>query len=275
MNVPINDELIEQLKLSKGQQLVTIIELEQIAQLLTDKNAKALVINGSCYIVFAEIINVEFCIPSVNKRSALNFIPNGKLEFINTNKMKSSYTSFLLRELWQGKTFWARLRRSLSLLAPLALLNIFIYLFAGTAGIKDVLSGILAAVSIYIAIFSLFTTSADYLARKRLNLFESGQLGYYFAVDKHITKTGVYTIITSILCLITTSSYDPNKNEVLHWGGLADTTVWIGLNLCFLGVYLTLRSIVEFYVNRPANFIMSDLKQDSFSEYRKKNEDQP
>jgi len=273
MNVPINQELVEQLKDSKGQQRVDINELQQIAQLLNDVNAKALIVDGNCYVVFAEIINVEFCLQGISRRSELNFIPDQKLEFIDTNRMRGSYLSFLINEVWQGNKVAAKLLRMSSLLMPLAALNAVIYFFAGTSGLKDVFSGILAAVSIFVAIFSLFTTSADYLSRKRLSLFESGQLGYYFSVDKHITKTGVYAIIISILCLIATSGYDPNKTVPLQWGAPTDTVIWIGLNLCFLGVYITLRSIVEFYVNRPANFIMSDLKQDSFLAYREKNDE--
>lgn len=269
MDIPINKKLIDELKQSKGFLEVSITDLQTIHKLLSDKRAKVIVINRESFVVMAELINIQFQVRGVFKREAFNFIDTDGLSYVNADDNKFGFSRFILDEFFQGAGWQEKLKRSLVTISPLVLLNIVAYYFAAEGSIKDVIAGLLTAISIFVAIFSLFTTSHDYLLRKRLSLFEKGKLGYYFSIDSHITKTGVYTILLSILMLIASSSLVAEESGSLYNLHTQNVIVIIGLNLCFLGVYITLRSIVEFYIKRPARFILGDLKQESIDSYRR------
>lgn len=268
MDLPINQALIDELKESRGFQPVALEDAKHIYGLLSDKRAKVIIIGRDSYVVFAELSQIEFKVKSVFDRKSFDFISESGAKIVVANEANYSYFRFIVNEFLQGKRWYNRLWRLTTTITPLLLLNVIGYYFADTGGMKDVVSGILAAVSVFVAIFSLFTTSHEYLLRKRLSLFEKGKLGYYFRVDQHITRTGIYTILIAIFTLLICTGFDPDAASTLYEAYTRNIATVIGLNLSFLGVYLTLRTIIEFYVKRPAKFIMGDLKRESFAVYR-------
>lgn len=266
MKLAINKNLIESLKQASGQTNLTLSELEQLSDNLDNKNCKIIVMNSSCFVVFQDLINVEFVVEDYEEVSQLQFLDQSSLTLIEASGKNVNYLQFVLGELLQGKTNVERLKRLLSTLVPLAVLNMLGFFYASEHGIRDIFTGLLTAASIFVAIFSLFVTSNDYITRKKIELFESGQLDYYFNIDKHITRTGIYAILLSLFGLVVSSAYDANRQ--LYTLEIQHLIVIALLNLIFLAVYFILRSMVEFYIIRPGKFIMSDLKSDSFKRYR-------
>lgn len=269
MKLPIDKKFIETLRGSKGQLKVSLSEVEKIYRLLESNRCRAIIMDKKCFLVFDEIINVELAVEDYRRQKDLSFIESKHLEIINTTGADKGYFAFLLNEAFQGKGILARLRRFAGLVIPLAGLNILGYLYGDSAAIGDVFTGLLAAVSIFIAIFSLFVTSHDYMTRKKVTLFESGQLNYYFSVDKHVTRTGIIAIVLSVYGLILTSG---EGTGALYTANIQNILIILTLNLTFVLVYIILRSMVEFYIIRPGKFIMADMKVQSLRDYRKSKE---
>jgi len=124
---------------------------------------------------------------------------------------------------------------------------------------------LLTAVSIFVAIFSLFTISHEYMERKKLQLFENGKLAYYFSVDKLIAELGVCAILISIFVNLiigeSSSRFLEIKNSPIKW------VLLLSINLSFFFTFIVLRSIIEFYIHRPAMYIMGDLKRESLEDF--------
>lgn len=269
MKVSIDKNFIETLRGSKGQLKVSLQEVEKIYRLLESNCCRAIIIDKMCFLVFDEIIDVELAVEDYHRQKDLSFIESKHLEIINTTSTDKGYFAFLLNEAFQGKGSFARLRRFVGLILPLAGLNILGYLYGDASEIGDVFTGLLAAVSIFIAVFSLFVTSHDYMTRKKVHLFESGQLNYYFSIDKYVTKTGVIAIILSVYGLVLTSGDDTGS---LYTTDTQNILIILALNLTFVLVYIILRSMIEFYIIRPGRFIMADMKTQSLRNYRKSKE---
>jgi len=270
MNISIDQELVNSLKKTSGFQDISLVEFQEIHRLLTDKRTKVIVIGKDSYIVFAELLKIQFRIKNISNKDNFEFIDDSLLEFINADEKNFSYVAFIANEFLQGKGFFMKLGRFISTLTPLFLLNVLAYYYASASGIAEVLVALLTASSIFVAIFSLFTTSQDYLSRKKLSLFETGKLGYFFSVDSHITRTGVYSILILILTLLVASSMGDDSRGSLYSTDLQNILVVAGLSLSFTGVFIILRAIVEFYIKRPAKFILGDLKQESIDAYKNK-----
>ena len=270
MEIAINKKLVEKLKSDQGsgQAPVTIDQVKEISKHLQNNKAKAIKIQDECFLVFAELPNIEFWIKDFKKQDDLNFLDQKQLEYIDVSLLETGYAKFLFNEFFQGKGL-DRLARLLKTLAPLALLNIAAYYFATTSSVQQTFAGLLMAISVFVAIFSLFTVSHEYLQRKRLSLFEGGKLGYYFSVDKHITKTGVYSIIIAIYGLLAAGQKGVKSNTRIFHHSLNSITLLVLLNLAFFGVFIILRSIVEFYITRPGKFMLGDLKKVSFKRFIK------
>ncbi len=266
MKLSIDKRFIETLRESKGQLKVSLSEVEKIYRLLESSHCRAIIMDRMCFIVFDEIVNVELAIEDYRRQKDLSFIESKNLEIINTTSTDKGYLAFLLNEAFQGRGFPGRLRRLLGLITPLFGLNILGYLYGNTSTIGDVFTGLLAAVSIFIAIFSLFVTSHDYMTRKKVSLFESGQLNYYFSVDKYVTKTGIIAVILSVYGLVLTSGGAAGS---LYTTDIHNILIVLALNLTFVLVHIILRSMVEFYIVRPGKFIMADMKEQSLNDYRK------
>lgn len=269
MKIAIDDNFIESLKNSRGGLLrVDLRETKHVYSLLSDNSCRVLLMDKMCFILFKELENIEFAVEDYKKEKDLDFITKSDLEIIDVSKKDGNYFLFLLAEFFQGPSFRSRESRFISILIPLIALNVIGFYYADRNSINDVFSGLLTAISIFIAIFSLFVTSHDYLTRKKLSLFEKGQLSYYFAIDKYVTQTGIAAIVLSILGLIATSSSADGR---LYEWDIHNGIVVLLLNVVFVAVYIILRSMIEFYIVRPGKFIMSDLKTESVKNYWKAN----
>jgi hypothetical protein len=269
MEFEIDKKLVENLKSgnASGQRSVTYSQLELVTKYLDDKKARAIKIDKDCFVVFSEIPNIEFWIKDFTKESQLSFVKD-QLDYIDASKYQTNYLMFLIDEFIGGNGF-KRLTRLLATVLPIFLFNFFIYTFETRESTQQTFIGLLTAISVFVAIFSLFTISHDYLQRKRLALFEGGNLGYYFSIDKHITKTGIYSIFISIIGLLSSGDIAGKKinNHLGSFQHHQTIILSILLNMAFLGVLIVLRSIIEFYIHRPGRFMMGDLKRDSFKNF--------
>jgi len=266
MNIPINRNFVTSLKQSSGSLKLTISDVKEIIKYIDDDSCKIIIMDKKSFIVFNEISSVEFIVLDYKKEIDLAFLNNKNNKIINVSKKNGNYVLFMYDEFFQGTNFLSRVKRFIAIAVPILTLNILGILYGNQQGVGDIFTGLLAAGSIFVAIFSLFITSHDYLTRRRLSLFESGQLSYYFSIDKYITQTGIYSIMLSVFGLIITSGY--NSSAKLYSTNIDNIIVVVILNLTFIAVYIILRSMVEFYIIRPGKFMLSDLKTDSFENYR-------
>jgi hypothetical protein len=266
MNLEVNEILLEQLKTGKGQTYISIADLKKLTHLLGVKTARVITYHGEFYLRFAELPNIEFGVTDANDEKDFSFVPEADLEFINAGGRDHNFGGFILRELLQGKG-WARISRLGVTLLPLFLFNILAYNYATFESAKDVFSGMLAAVSVFVAVFSIFTISYDHLRRKMLDLFENGKLSYFFCIDKHMTRTGVYAIFISITGLIV-SATSSDKSVPLYHVYTHNILTLALLNTALLLIWIILRSLHEFYIGRPGVFILSDMKKKSFEKFR-------
>ncbi len=267
MKVVIDKGFIETLKATKGGLLkVELEEVKTIYKFLDDKSCRVLLMHDMCFVLFKELSGVEFAVENYRKEADFSFVDKAHIEVVNVSKKDGNYFKFVIDELFQGSAIVSRVMRFGKILLPLVILNVLGYMYADSNSINEVFSGLLTAVSIFIAVFSLFVTSHDYLTRKRLALFERGQLSYYFAIDKYITQTGIFAILFSIYGLIITSG---GGNGKLYESDIHNIIIVALLNIVFIMVYIILRSLVEFYIVRPGKFIMADLKSESVRNYWK------
>lgn len=268
MNIPINQNFVNSLKNSEGSLKVTLKDIKSIIKFLENDACKIIVLNKNCFVVFREISDVEFIVTDFGRLKDIDFLNNKGNDVVDASAKNGNYGKFIFNEFFQGASFWGRFFRFLNIGVIIIVLNAVTIMYGEMKGVNNVFSGLLAAVSIFVAIFSLFVTSHDYMTRKRLQLFESAQLSYYFSIDKYITQTGIYAIILSILALILTSGQ--TDNQPVYGNGLENILVIVTLNITFVAVVIILRSMVEFYIVRPGKFMLSDLKKASFDSYRKK-----
>jgi len=265
MDIQITKQYVESLKSNQatGQSRILLSELKKIYGFLGKGSALVICLSSKYYVMFDEIPGLEFVVTDCKKQEDLNFIKNQ--DFIDASAGQVSYLNFITNELIQGKGY-KRIVRLVQALLPLALLNFVIFSYASTQSIKDTFTGLLAAISIFIAVFSLFTISQEYLKRKQLRLFKSGKLAYYFSIDRHMITTGLIGIYCSILGILITPTNNIQMSQKVVRGNIQQTLEVLLLNLAFFTVFIVLRSLKEFYIKRPGAYIMGDLKKEAFVE---------
>jgi hypothetical protein len=264
MDIEINTAFIEQLKISKGQSSITLKQLEEISLLLTDNSAKAIKLGDGCFLKFIELANIEFCITDFKREKDLAFL-GPHLMYTDASQQEVTYLKFLFNEFLQGQKF-ERVQRLIVSISPIIVVNLIVYFFATFESMRDVFVGLLSAMSFFIAVFALFIVDSDHFGRKKLLLFEKGKLAYYFSIDKHLIRTATYAILFSLAGIISCS----HAQRVDEHGEVQVALIVILFNLAFIGAIIVLRSIREFYMNRPSAFLMPELKEASFQQYIKK-----
>jgi len=249
---------INVLKNSKGQVDCTVEQLKEVYLSLQRPKARVVKLYKNYFISFKSIPDVQFKINESISREGLGFIES-KIE-IDATKDEENMFKFVINEFTQGKNFSERLGRFVSTSIPLVLLNMQILMFSTNKSMESLLTGILASVSIFVAIFSLFTVSHEYLERKKLSLFMSGKLANYFSVDRNMAQVGITAILCSLFALLIVNEipgqfWNTNNNLRGH-------ILLLLINISFFATYIILRSVIEFYIHRPAKYILGDMKKE-------------
>jgi hypothetical protein len=266
------EEIIEAVK--KGKPIiVTKEELIEIYILFERPEGKCVKSYGKCFISFRNIEKGQFLLDEkIKDFEKVSFID--KIEKVDLDKSNQSFIVFFFLEFWQGNSTSKKIFYLFRTVLMLFVFNILIILFASEKNITNFFTGLLTAVSIFIAIFSVFTASHDQLNRKKPELFKSGKISYYFSVDKNLTLAGLVAIFTSLAGIIIVKDSAGNfillSNvscgflvKILSRKGL----ILLLMNVSFLMTYITLRSLVEFYIHRPEMYIKGELKDDFLNKY--------
>ncbi len=254
----VDESNIEKIKTSEGQHDCTVEDLKKIYLLLNRPDALVVKMYKIYYVSFEPAPKVQFKISDVVSIESFGFIEN-KTAIDATFEEKTIF-GFLLYEFFQGDFFLNKILRFVSTVIPLVLFDLILTRFATNNSLSNLLVGILTAISVFIAIFSLFTISHENIDRKRLSLFETGKLGYLFSVDRNIATLGISALICSLLAILMV-----DNTSDLFWS-TANTFEKVVLtllsNFSFLATFIVLRSIIEFYIHRPARYIFGDRKKE-------------
>lgn len=268
-----SNEQIQALKESCGQQDCSLDELKKAYQQLERPKGNAVKVRELFFVSLEKAPNVQFYVTDCKNKDQLAFIE--ALKFVDSTRNEEGIWKFIFHEFWQGKTWYWKLWRFFQVLLPLIILNVVALFFATEQNIDNTFSALLTAISVFVAIFSLFTVSHEHLERKKLRLFENGKLAYYFSVDKNITKLGITAILACLLAGLLVENSLPSEitpNETnMFWQSLSNPKDWIILillNIVVFNTFIVLRSIVEFYIHRPAEFILGDMKKTSLEDFK-------
>lgn len=250
----------------RGQIPITIDKLKELYKLEERPKAKAVKLFNAYYVTLSTNENVQFKISSNIKDEELSFIE--ELKTIKATDNYQNFYKFLFIEFFQGDRFYKRIFRFFNTTFPVLTFVFLCYRFATLESISNILNGLLTSVSVFVAIFSVFTVSHDYMEKKNIQLFEDGKLAYYFSVDRNITIAGILSILFLIYAIIVVPSglYSDNEQVVMFYSVPKDIR-FILLSIfsitAFLFLYISLRSLVEFYIIRPSRFILGEIKDES------------
>lgn len=259
----MSKDYIMDIKNAAGYQEIRLDDLKMIYLGHNRPKTNIVQIRDDYFVSFESAPKVQFKVIGRINDDQLAFIETQ--HFVNATKLERGLLTFVLYEFYQGSNWWRQILRAIYTVTPLVLVSTVAIFYATEQTVANSFNALLTAVSMFIAIFSLFTVSHEHLERKKISLFESGQLAYYFSVDKNITKLGVIAIFASLFAILIAP-----LGEAAFWR--VDNKNWvilILLNITFFNTFLILRSIVEFYIHRPATFILGDMKKESLENYVK------
>lgn len=254
---------IDTLKKSEGHCDCTVEQLKAIYIELDRPKARVVKLYKDYYVSLEPIYKVQFKVIGSIRKEHLSFIER-KVE-IDATKDEQNIVRFLVNEFVQGGKLRNKLLRAVETAIPLGLLNLGIRFYATNNSMSNLFLGLLTAVSVFVAIFSLFTISHEHLERRKLRLFETGKLAYYFSVDKNIALLGICSLMSSIFALLIV-----NGNPKMFWNtndALQKYLILLLINLSFLATFIVLRSIIEFYIHRPARFMLGDMKKEYLEKF--------
>lgn len=245
----------------EGEVQMTLDNLKDLYKQLERPEAKIVKLQNNIFISFEVSPKLHFLLLGETNLDKLLFID--KSIIINAEDKVQGVFKFIFFELWQGKNVFSKLVRFSMTLVPMILFNVLILIYSSNDNVKDLTSGLLTAISVFVGIFSIFTITHEHWKNKALDNFESGKLAYYFSVDKHITELGVTAIISCLYALL----ISPSGNNIFYHHPLDIKLILVIflLNVSFFSTYIILRSLFEFYIPRPAKFILGDLKNQSLN----------
>ena len=262
----ITKTYIKELKNASGECSCSLEELKDIYKGLGRPKGRAVKIRSVFYVSFELTPYVQFKVFDCESKDQLSFIES--LHFIDATHKEKSIAQFIWHEFFDGKNWYSKIWRFLSTLLPLVVVNSVIILISTNQNIETTFNGLLTALAFFVAIFSLFTVSHEHLERRKLRLFENGKLAYYFSVDKNLTKLGITAIIICILgIMVTPDEVGKFWNDDCNYNYL-DWLILILINVAVFNTFILLRSIIEFYIHRPAEFILGDMKKESLENYK-------
>jgi hypothetical protein len=249
-----------------GKLIVTLEELKDIYIYESRPSAKCVMIRKKAFITFESLKNIQFIVEAFTNKNNLAFIEN--CDVVESYLYDKNFFEFLIKEFWQGKTVGLKFIRLLQIILLLFSFNFLIFSFSSERNISNFCSAILTGISFFIAIFSVFTVNQSHFEKAKITLFKSGKTPYYFSVDRNMTYAGFVVIIFALLGLLITNDtslpfVEINKLDLRLSKFITRKFLLLFLiNTCFLLSYITLRSLVEFYLKRPAAYILGDLKDE-------------
>jgi hypothetical protein len=268
MNNKIEEILdhIEELKSSEGDLRLSPDELKQVYIALNRPKVNLIKVDETVYVSFESAKKIQFIITDTNSIDKFSFIEQFNKKLDVTSKEKN-YWEFLEMEFFQGKNILHRVWRFVVTIFPVIIFNCLALLFASNANINSFMQGLLTAITVFVAIFSLFTVSHEHMERKKKLLFENGKLAYLFSVDKNITISGVIAIVFSLFTLLLIDENSERFYQNLYLVDIKKVLFLMFGNISFLLTWIVLRSIIEFYIIRPARFILGDIKKQSLEDF--------
>lgn len=265
------EQILEHNKIGK-QIYVSKEELMQVYLLFDKPKGKGALIDKKCYISFFGLENIQFIIEEINDFSSLTFID--QFEKADLDKKNQSFIEFFFFEFWQGKTWSLKVYHLLYTLGIVFVFNLLILHYSSEKSISNYFMGILTAVSIFVAVFSVFTANHDLMNRKKPFLFKTGKMSYYFSVDMNLTIAGLIAIFSSLagVLIVKDDSTDFFQAICFKIDFLMNLfsrkgLVLILINVSFLLTFITLRSLVQFYIHRPAKYIIGEMKDNFLKEF--------
>ncbi|HSA83721.1 MAG TPA: hypothetical protein VLF20_02435, partial [Patescibacteria group bacterium] len=204
--IKITKRYINKLQHSEGQESISFDDFVRIYNYLNNPPVNIVKVRKIIYLSCKNLSKIQFKIEDENDIRKFQFVI--KNNFIDLDKYKNTIFSFIFFEFFQGQNKLKKLIRFFETLLPLVVLNFFIIEFSTNQTIQTAFSALLTALSIFVAVFALFTVNNNNWERKQLLLFRNGKLPYYFSVDRNITILGIFAIIFSLLGIIITPGDD-------------------------------------------------------------------
>lgn len=249
-----------------GKYYISVTEIKELYISLDRPYVRCVISERKAFITFKGLDRLQFIVDSISSKDQLSFFE--KSEIILLDSYNQSFFKFILVELFQGNKLGQRLNRFLQFGIVCFVFNILILVFASEKNITLVFSSLLTGVSVFIAIFSVFTANQSYFKKNKIELFKKGKISYYYSVDRNMTISGLITILFCLfgLILVKDDAMSDFKFDGFEFSLEAAVTrksmiLWI-VNIAFLLTFVTLRSLVEFYIKRPAKFHVGEMKDE-------------
>lgn len=256
---------IEKYNQSGAKLLVSINDLKSIYKDFDRPKVKAVIDNNKAFLTLQTAPNVQFIIEKLDSESTLQFIED--IVIVNLDKNKQGVFLFILKEFWQGRNVPRKILHFIYTSGVMVFFNYLVLEYSSEKNILNSFTGILTAVSIFIAVFSVFVANHDQMSASEKSLFKTGKFSYYTSVDKNVNLLGIMCIALTLFGLLITGDSD-----AIYFGGkwfnnvqeflTKKTGTFFLLNISFLFAFLTLRTLIEFYVIRPGKFLIGRLKDD-------------
>lgn len=259
--------------LAKSGGLIILDDITQLIELYINEEkpkVKIVLSENNAYISLASIGKVQFIIHDIKNENDFSFIEEKQI--VNLTKSSQSFIIFFLLEFWQGKSLFKKIWHLFYTFLFIIFINYLLLKFGTDKNLQYVFSGVLSAESIFIAIFSIFVANSDHFKNVKKVIFQNGKLAYYFSIDKNITICGLLAIFSSIIGLLVVGDNATSFSSSLHiknWQDLfhINQLIFLLFNISFLNLFLSLRSLHEFYVIRPSKFMLGELKDEFLKEY--------
>jgi hypothetical protein len=254
------------LKHSEAGGQIDLDSLEALKKLYVEferPSVRIVIDDNNSFISFKSIPKITFKVSAIENETDFAFIEDSIIVSLQAKSHK--FLFFVLDEFWQGKNFLSRLFHFISTIMICSFFTFLLLKFGSEKNLQFIFSGILSSISIFIAVFSIFLANSDIYRGKELQLFEKGKLSYYYSVDRNITLAGVIAIIFSLFGLVIVG--DDTKSLLLKinikqfsdYFSRECILLYLAL-LSFFFLFIILRSLIQFYVNRPGRFLLGDIK---------------
>lgn len=195
--------------------------------------------------------------------SDFSYIEDGKLIFIDVTGHKQSFLSF----------FWNELRTNIRWLVLLVVVFLFAIISLSTLDtLSNLFTVVSQVVSVFTAVYIVFTTVQAPRGRHDLSLFSEGYLADYHRDDKHFTTLAVITIFVSLFgtLIVKTQSSLFGKIEIgsFHISfNLVSTMIDAVALLELIGLAILFLSLPQYYFKRSKQFLFSDLTHELLDSY--------
>lgn len=249
-------------KYSSGEQHIALDQFKTIYNSDRNVKVKAVKLKHKIWLSFETFPKMVFYIHDISSLDSLSFVTN--LDTVDAWEKEVGFFAFFSNELFQGNTFQEKAFRFLHILIPTMIFNYFLIKYGKSPVIETYFTNIITASALFISIFTIFVASTEYLKRKRILVFRSGSLGYWFSIDKNMCLSSFISIITSLFGNIVLGAQN-FSTAIVPTLTFEFIILMFLINVSFVLTYILLRSMYEFYVTRPAAFVMGDLKKEFLS----------